>query len=372
MKTINKLLMVILGITVFAFAASAQQGARRNGTVTARQEASAERKQEKVDRAQTPTSVSNQSATDNKLRQIPDTQGARRNGTESRSGSAGSVNSNGSSSGSVYGGNGGANVNGGYGANGGGNVNGGNVSGGGKPSNSGNNSGIESRSGNTAGSVNGTVHGGSGNAGYGNGGYNGGYGNGGYSGGAGYGGPAGNRPPAGHGYGAGYGKPYVPGYNNAYPGNRPPMPTVRTYTKVQVYDRTNAAEIVVNTLFSSKMEAYYYIARLLDERYYTVSSYGNNYNWLRSDVSFIPTPFDWADPMTHNQFRMYFKIYKSCGRIRVAITAQWRESVLSDRFLTLRFQPSNTYSTYYAWNVLEDIADNIPNTGIYFRTADIL
>ena len=355
MKTINKLLMVILGITVFAFAASAQQGARRNGTVTARQEASAERKQEKVDRAQTPTSVSNQSATDNKLRQIPDTQGARRNGSESRSGSAGSVNSNGSSSGSVHGGNGGTKVSGG------------NVSGG-KPSNSGNNSGIESRSGNTAGSVNGTVHGGSGNAGYGNGGY----GNGGYSGGAGYGGSAGNRPPAGHGYGAGYGKPYVPGYNNAYPGKRPPMPTVRTYTKVQVYDRTNAAEIVVNTLFSSKMEAYYYIARLLDERYYTVSSYGNNYNWLRSDVSFIPTPFDWADPMTHNQFQMYFKIYKSCGRIRVAITAQWRESVLSDRFLTLRFQPSNTYSTYYAWNVLEDIADNIPNTGIYFRTADIL
>ena len=260
------------------------------------------------------------------------------------------MNSNGSSSGSVYGGNGG-----------------GKVSGGGKPSNSGNNSGIESRSGNTAGSVNGTVHGGSGSAGYGNGGY----GNGGYSG-AGYGGSAGNRPPAGHGYGAGYGKPYVPGYNNAYPGNRPPMPTVRTYTKVQVYDRTNAAEIVVNTLFSSKMEAYYYIARLLDERYYTVSSYGNNYNWLRSDVSFIPTPFDWADPMTHNQFQMYFKIYKSCGRIRVAITAQWRESVLSDRFLTLRFQPSNAYSTYYAWNVLEDIADNIPHTGVSYSTADLL
>ena len=182
-------------------------------------------------------------------------------------------------------------------------------------------------------------------------------------------------PPPAHNsgnYGGYSGGGYIPGYADMYPGKRPPMPTVRTYTKVQVYDRTNAAEIVVNTLFSSKMEAYYYIARLLDERYYTVSSYGNNYNWLRSDVSFIPTPFDWADPMTHNQFQMYFKIYKSCGRIRVAITAQWRESVLSDRFLTLRFQPSNTYSTYYAWNVLEDIADNIPNTGIYFRTADIL
>ena len=133
----------------------------------------------KVDKVQSPTNISHQPATDNRLRQFPDTQGSRRNGSESRSGS--------------------------------------------------------------------------------------------------------NRPPAG-GHGG-----YIPGYNNAYPGNRPPLPHVRKYNRTQVYERTNAAEIVVNTLFTSKMEAYYYIARLLDERYYTVNSYGNNYNWIRSDVSFIPT-----------------------------------------------------------------------------------
>jgi hypothetical protein len=76
--------------------------------------------------------------------------------------------------------------------------------------------------------------------------------------------------------------------------------------------------------------------------------------------------------MTHNQFAMYFKITRVFGRVKVTITAQWRESVLSDRFSTLRFQPSNAYSTYYAWNVLEDIADNIPHTGVSYRTADLL
>ena len=317
MKTIYKLLSVILAITVSASTALAQQGGRRNGTVTARQETKAEKKQEKVDKVQTPANVSSQGATDIKLRATPETQGARRNGNDNRSsgnsgysGNSGNVGMNSGSAGRNNGNAGNGNVN-----------NGANR----PPANNGNV-------------------------------YNGGN----------------NRPPANNGGVHHGGGSYIPGYNNAYPGNRPPLPVVRNYTRTEVIERTNAAGIVVNTLFSSKMEAYYYIANLLDERYYTLSSYGNNYNWIRTEVNFIPTPFDWANPMTHNQFQMYFKITNSFGRIKVTITAQWRESVLSNKFSILRYQPSNTYSTYYAWNVLEDIADNIPNTGIYYRTADLL
>lgn len=320
MKTIYKLLSVILAITVSASTALAQQGGRRNGTVTARQETKAEKKQEKVDKVQTPANVSSQGATDIKLRATPETQGARRNGNDNHSsGNSGNVGNGGYSSG-----------------------NSGNV-------------GINNNSAgrNNGNSGNGNVHNGNNNNGYVNHGGN-------------------NRPPVNNGGVHHGGGAYIPGYNNAYPGNRPPLPVVRNYTRTEVIERTNAAGIVVNTLFSSKMEAYYYIANLLDERYYTLSSYGNNYNWIRSEVSFIPTPFDWANPMTHNQFQMYFKITNSFGRIKVTITAQWRESVLSNKFSILRYQPSNAYSTYYAWNVLEDIADNIPNTGIYYRTADLL
>ena len=140
------------------------------------------------------------------------------------------------------------------------------------------------------------------------------------------------------------------------------------YTRPQVYERTNSNSIVVNTLFSSKAEAYDYIATLLDARYYTIASYGNNYNWLKTEVAFIPTPFDWTNPMTHNQFRMEFDITRSLfGTVKVTITAYWRESVLSTGFTRLRFQPSDRYSTYYAWRVLEDIASNIPNSSVYYN-----
>ena len=264
MKTRITLLTALLAMVYLAAPAAAQEPARRNNNISARQENKAERKQQKVDRVQSSTNISNQPVTDNKLRHIPDTQSDRRSGLESRSG-----NNSGTVSGQVHG-----------------NVNNGNVN-----------------------------HGNYGNGNYG-------YGN-------------NNKVNHGSGHGG-----YIPGYNNAYPGNRPPIPSVRNYNRVQVYERTNAAEIVVNTLFATKMEAYYYIARLLDERYY-------------------------------NQFQMYFKIVSSFGRIKVYITAQWRESVLSNRFLPLRFQPSNSYSTYYAWNVLEDIADNIPNTSISYRTSDL-
>ena len=86
-----------------------------------------------------------------------------------------------------------------------------------------------------------------------------------------------------------------------------------------------------------------------------------------SEVAFIPTPFDWTNPMTHNQFRMKFNITRSGGDIKVTITGEWRESFLSDNYVKMRFQPSNRYSTYYAWNVMEDFADNIPHRIISYK-----
>ena len=149
---------------------------------------------------------------------------------------------------------------------------------------------------------------------------------------------------------------------------RPKLAPVIEYNRTQVYERNNAASIVVNTTFRSKYEAYKYIERLLDERYYSVSSFGNGYNWMLSDVFFIPTPFAWTNPMAHNQFRMRFDISSGfSGLVKVTVTAEWRESVLSDSFNRLRFESRNSYSTYYAWNVLEDIAAYIPHGSIYFR-----
>ncbi|MBO7604368.1 MAG: hypothetical protein J6S97_08140 [Bacteroidales bacterium] len=325
-----RFLPALMAMIYLAAPAAAQEGgARRNNTVTARQETQAEKKQEKVDKAQYPTNVSNQAATDVKLRVTTDREGSRRNGTDDR-------NSGSSNNGSVYNG-------GGSGSSSANNKNGYNSGNNNKPATGGNYGG---------------------NSGYNNRPVNGGNNH--------------NTPPPpppahNSGYNGGYHSgSYIPGYADMYPGTRPPIPTVRTYSRYETYERTNAAGIVVNTLFTSKMEAYDYIARLLRARYYSVASYGNNYDWIRSEVSFIPTPFDWTNPMTHNQFAMYFKITRVFGRVKVTITAQWRESVLSDRFSTLRFQPSNTYSTYYAWNVLEDIAANLPNTGISYRTADLL
>lgn len=338
-----RFLPALMAMIFFAAPAAAQEGgARRNNTVTARQETKAEKKQEKVDKAQYPTNVSNQAATDVKLRVTTDKEGSRRNGTDNR-------NSGSSNTGSV--------VNGGASSGSNANNNGYNS---GRPANNGNNGNY---SGNNGRPANGGNYGG--NSGYNNGRP--------VNGGSNHNTPPPPPPARNSGNYGGYsGGGYIPGYADMYPGKRPPIPTVRNYSRYEAYERTNAAGIVVNTLFTSKMEAYDYIARLLRARYYNVASYGNNYDWIRSEVSFIPTPFDWTNPMTHNQFAMYFKITRVFGRVKVTITAQWRESVLSDRFSTLRFQPSNAYSTYYAWNVLEDIADNIPHTGVSYRTADLL
>ena len=356
MKTYNYLLSALLALAFFGVSANAQQSARRNGSngVTARQENKVERQQNKVDKVQMPTNLSNQNATDLKVRdaRIKETpQGSY--GTTDRTPR---VNGNGGSgsSGSGYG-NGGS----GYGN---------------RPPQGGNSgSGYGNR----------PPQGGNNDSGYGNrppqGSGNGsGYGNSGSSSSSGYG----NRPPQGGNSGSGYGGS---GYGNRPPqggnngsGNRPPqgipevarrpaLPPVIVYSRPEIYERTNANSIVVNTLFTSKEEAYDYIAALLDARYYTLTAYGNNYNRIISDVAFIPTPFDWTNPMTHNQFKMQFDISRVFGTVRVTITAYWRESVLSTGFTRLRFQPSDRYSTYYAWRVLEDLASEIPHTAIRYN-----
>ena len=334
MKTYNYLLSALLALAFFGVSANAQQPARRNGSngVTARQENKVERQQNKVDKVQMPTNLSNQNATDLKVRdaRIKETpQGSY--GTTDRTPRVNGGNSSGSSG---YGyGNGGS----GYGNR--------------PPQGGGSGSGYGNR----------PPQGGNSGSGY------------------------GNRPPQGSGNsGSGYGNRPPQGGNNgsgnggsAY-GNRPPqgipevarrpaLPPVIVYSRPEIYERTNANSIVVNTLFSSKAEAYDYIAALLDARYYTLTAYGNNYNRIISDVAFIPTPFDWTNPMTHNQFKMQFDISRFFGTVRVTITAYWRESVLSTGFTRLRFQPSDRYSTYYAWRVLEDFASEIPHTAIRYN-----
>ena len=286
MKTYNYLLSALLALAFFGVSANAQQPARRNGSngVTARQENKVERQQNKVDKVQMPTNLSNQNATDLKVRDARI--------KETPQGSYGTTN--------------------------------------------------------RTPRVNGGSSSGSSGSGYGNGG-------------SGYG----NRPPQGGYNGSGYGNRPPQGIPEV--ARRPALPPVIVYSRPEIYERTNANSIVVNTLFSSKAEAYDYIAALLDARYYTLTAYGNNYNRIISDVAFIPTPFDWTNPMTHNQFKMQFDISRVFGTVRVTITAYWRESVLSTGFTRLRFQPSDRYSTYYAWRVLEDFASEIPHTAIRYN-----
>lgn len=181
--------------------------------------------------------------------------------------------------------------------------------------------------------------------------------------------PSGDRPsgrPDGH-FGDGNRPPMPPEGFRGEHGKRPQMAPVIDYSRNQIYERTNASGIVVNTSFRNKEEAYDYIWWLLEQKAYVVGAYGNNCSWIMSDVAFIPTPFDWTNPMTHNQFRMKFHIARSGADIKVTITGEWRESYLMDSYTKLRFQPSNRYSTYYAWNVMEDFANNIPHRFITYK-----
>ena len=304
MRTLKFFFTMLMAMTVLAGASAfAQQGARRNNSVTTRQETKAENKQAKVNEVQKPANVVNQSATDAKMRQAGGTSSDRRTGGSSSSnsgnvangGKVGTANGNGGNSGTIYGN--------------------------GKTGNAGNTShnGKDSHGGN-----------------YGNNGHN------------------------GHNGGA-----YPGGYN--YPGARPPMPRIRVYDRSMVVTRTNASEIVVRTVFRTKQEAYDYVARLLDERFFTLSEYGNGYSWMETNVAFVPTPYEWTDPLTHNQFRIRVNITKSLGTVRVSLSGEWRESYLSSVFSILRFQPSDRYSTYYAWSILEDLAEDIPGYSISYR-----
>ncbi|MBO4670375.1 MAG: hypothetical protein J5640_00820 [Bacteroidales bacterium] len=349
MKTNIKLLSALLAMAFIAMPASAQQSARRNGSDAAnRQENKVERQQTKVDKAQRPTNISNQNSTDRKVR---DAGAGSDRGGFSNGRNGGSANNDG-----------GRRPSGGTVNNGGNHGNGGSIGNNGSSGKVGNNSGshnnggaINNGGGKPSGGANiGGNHGGTVNNGgsIGNGG-----GNHGYSGNHGNGGKVDHN--GGH-------KPHQGGHVEH--ARRPAMPTTIVYTRPQIYERTNANSIVVNTRFRTKEEAYDYIAALLDTRYYTIASWGNNYNWLKTDISYIPTPFDWTNPMTHNQFKMEFNITRGLfGTVKVTITAYWRESVLSTGFTRLRFQPSDSYSTYYAWRVLEDIAYNIPNTSVYYN-----
>lgn len=156
----------------------------------------------------------------------------------------------------------------------------------------------------------------------------------------------------------------------------PPRPTLHYYrprpapvpklTPMDIRTRTNASQIVVYTDFTTREEAFNYLVNLLYDRYYDIASY-RYFSRLSTAVTLIPTPSGWTRPDTHNEFRMYFHIGKCMGRIKVTVTAEWRESLLSGYFTGLRYQPSDQYSTYYAWNVLEDIAYAIPSTRVVFR-----
>lgn len=352
MRTLrNYFLAAIAMVFLASVSAFAQQGARRNATVTSRQETKAERKQEKVNEVQKPASVSNQSATDQRMRSAGGTSSNRRDGAGVASGSSSNVSSNASSNSSS---------------------NDSRIAVGGNSGKSSGSSSADSRIGAGSGAnkpSGGSVSGNSGKSGSGYGGSS----SGNHSGNYGYGYGGGNKPSGGNSHSnvnvninvGGYGT-YPGGYN--YPGMRPALPPSRVYDSYGIVTRTNASTIVIRTAFRSKAEAYDYVARLLDARYFTIGGYGNGYSWLQTDVTFIPTPFDWTNPMTHNQFRIRVDISSSLfGGVKVTLSGEWRESILSDAFSILRFQPSDRYSTYYAWSILEDIAENIPGTAIAYR-----
>ena len=150
-------------------------------------------------------------------------------------------------------------------------------------------------------------------------------------------------------------------------GHAPVMAPVPVFTPAQVRLRTNATTVVVYTDFFTKAEAYAYVSRLLYDMYYDIDTYDTSYGWFNTSMTAIPTPHGWADPRAANQFRIRFDFKRSGGRIKVYITAQWRESMLGGPLYDLRYQPSDRYSTYYAWNILEQIATAIPNYRIDFQ-----
>ena len=124
--------------------------------------------------------------------------------------------------------------------------------------------------------------------------------------------------------------------------------------------RTNASKIVVYTSFATRAEAQDYVRRLLNERYYEVESYGTNS--MRTSMVMIPTGFN-----SSAMFAMRFNFTRVAGGVKVTMSAQYRESSLVETLVNLIFQPDSSYATYYAWNVLEDIAESLPHQRLAFE-----
>ena len=104
MKTNIKLLSALLALAFVAMSASAQQPSRRNGSDAAnRQENKVERQQTKVDKVQRPTNISNQNATDRKVRDAGISSGSMNVGSSfgSNSGSVSSGSNRNGNSGSA-------------------------------------------------------------------------------------------------------------------------------------------------------------------------------------------------------------------------------------------------------------------------------
>ena len=142
----------------------------------------------------------------------------------------------------------------------------------------------------------------------------------------------------------------------------PPVPPRPVYSSADRYARTRASEIVLYTDFASKLEARAYIEDLLLDRYYTLQTYTSD-SYIETEMTLVPTGFN-----TKTVFSMRFHITRSlCGRVRIYITGRWRESSLAESIFRLVFQPDDSYSTYYAWSVLEDVAACIPHYRMEFH-----
>ena len=150
-------------------------------------------------------------------------------------------------------------------------------------------------------------------------------------------------------------------------GHGPMMAPVLRHTPAEIRLRTNATTLVVYTEFRTKAEAYAYVSDLMFDRFYDIDTYDTSYGWFRTSMTVIPTPAGWADPRAANQFRIRFDFKRYGAGIKIYITAQWRESMIGGSLFDLRYQPSDRYSTYYAWNILEDIAYSIPHYNVIFQ-----
>jgi len=147
-----------------------------------------------------------------------------------------------------------------------------------------------------------------------------------------------------------------------YGTGHPPVPPAHSYTSAERYARTQASSIVVYTSFPSILDARQYVERLLYERYYSPGAYVSQ-NRIDTDMTLIPTGYN-----TSTLFSMHFRFYRTCNRrIKVVITAEWCESSRAYQKYGLIYQPDSRYATYYAWNVLEDIAYCLPHSSISYR-----